>query len=61
MVNKVATYIKEAVIEMKKVNWPSKKQTIHYTVIVIAMSVGLALFFTLLDNLFNKIIELIIK
>ncbi|KKW42928.1 MAG: Preprotein translocase, SecE subunit [Candidatus Magasanikbacteria bacterium GW2011_GWA2_56_11] len=57
---KLTTYFKEAVIEMKKVIWPSKKQTINYTVIVIALSVGIAVFFAVVDNLLNQVLELII-
>ena len=39
--------------EMKKVNWPSKKQTINYSTLVIGISVGMAVFFSLLDYIFN--------
>ncbi len=38
---------------MKKVAWPTKSQTINYSVMVIALSVGMALFFGLLDYIFN--------
>lgn len=56
----LTNYLREAVIEMKKVIWPSRQQTLTYTIIVIVMSVGLAAFFTVLDNFFNWVIELII-
>ncbi len=51
--NKVTNYFKEAVAEMKKVVWPTKKQTTNYTLIVISMSIGVALFFGILDYVFN--------
>ena len=57
---KLTTYFKEAFAEMKKVVWPTKKQTTTYTVVVLAMSIGLAAFFTGLDNVFNQIIDLLI-
>lgn len=56
----LTNYLREAVIELKKVIWPSRQQTLTYTIIVIVMSVGLAAFFTVLDNLFNWVIELLI-
>ncbi len=39
--------------EMKKVTWPTKNQTINYSALVIALSVGMAVFFGLLDYIFN--------
>jgi len=59
--NKLTRYLREARTEMKKVVWPTKKQTKTYTLIVIAMSVGVALFFGVLDYVFNLGLEQIIK
>lgn len=59
--NKIASYFKESVIEMKKVVWPTKKQTTTYTIIVIGMSLGIAIFFGILDYAFNIGLEQIIK
>ena len=53
LVKKLVTYIKDAIAEMKKVVWPTKKQTTNYTLIVIAMSIGVAVFFGILDYVFN--------
>ena len=39
--------------EMKKVNWPTKSQTINYSALVIGLSVGMAIFFGVLDYVFN--------
>ncbi|MEK7644068.1 MAG: preprotein translocase subunit SecE [Patescibacteria group bacterium] len=61
LVAKLINYIKEATIEMKKVIWPTKKQTINYTVIVIAMSVGIAVFFSVLDKILGFGLNTIIK
>lgn len=60
MINAIKNYFVGAYIEMKKVTWPTKQQTINYSILVIAMSVGLALFFTLLDYIFNTGITLFI-
>ena len=50
---KLVTYIKDSISELKKVSWPTKKQAIAYTIIVVAMSFGMAILFALLDQLFS--------
>ncbi len=52
--NKLTTYFKESVIELKKVTWPTKKETYNYTLLVIGISIGIALFLGLLDYLFTQ-------
>ena len=48
--------------EMLKVTWPTKNQTFNYSLLVIAMSIGMAVFFAALDYIFNLgISQLIIK
>lgn len=51
--DKIIQYFKDSYAEMKKVTWPTKKQTINYSALVIAMSVGMAVFFSVLDYVFN--------
>ncbi|MFH1287027.1 MAG: preprotein translocase subunit SecE [Candidatus Magasanikbacteria bacterium] len=55
------TYIKEAYAEMRKVVWPTKKQTTTFSIVVIALTLGVALFFGVLDYIFNLGLEAIIK
>lgn len=50
-------YIKESQKELKKVNWPSRQQTVKYSVIVIVMSLGLAAFLGGVDFVFNYILN----
>jgi len=50
---KIKNYFVEAVQEMKKVVWPNKKQIKVYTLLVIGMSIGVAVFFAVLDYIFN--------
>lgn len=54
MLNAVKNYFVGSFQEMKKVTWPTKSQTINYSVMVIALSIGMALFFGLLDYIFNS-------
>ena len=46
---KLIQYLKDAVEEFKKVTWPTKKQVINYSLLVIAISVGLALYIGVID------------
>ena len=52
MFNKLANYIKETKIEMKGVKWPTRKQAVNYTLLVIGASVGVAIFLGAFDMLF---------
>ena len=62
MLTAIKNYFVGSYQEMKKVNWPTKNQTINYSVLVIVLSVGLALFFGVLDYAFNwGITELFLK
>ena len=59
--NKITEYFKGSISEMKKVVWPTKKQTTTYTLIVIGMSIGVAIFFGLLDYIFSLGLSKLIK
>lgn len=60
IVETVKNYFVGAFAEMKKVSWPTKKQTVNYSLMVIGLSVGLAAFFGVLDYVFNLGIEKLI-
>ena len=61
MIKKIITYFKNAKHELKKVVWPTKKQAINYTLLVIGISLGVAIFLGILDFVFFRIITLIIS
>lgn len=54
---KIFDFIIEAKAELMKVNWPTKKQTLNYTLIIIAVSVVISLFLGSLDYLFGGILK----
>ena len=58
--NKLTTYLKESVEEMKKVTWPTKKETYHYTLLIIGISLVMSLFLGLLDQVFSLGIQAIV-
>ncbi len=60
IVNKIKSFpnfLREVILEMKKVNWPTKKETIKYTLIVVLVSFVIAAFLGGLDYLFSTIIN----
>ena len=57
---KLIAYFQEAFHELKKITWPTKKETANYTILVLAVSAGLAAFLGGLDFLFNKILQAVI-
>jgi preprotein translocase subunit SecE len=57
MSNKIANFFLEAKAELQKVNWPSRKQTINYTLAVIGISLSVAIFLGGLDYLFSHILK----
>ena len=61
MSNKLVDYIKGATEEMKKVTWPTKKETYNYTLLVIGISLAIAAFLGALDYIFTWILEFVIK
>lgn len=59
--NKLLNYIKASIEEMKKVVWPTKKETYNYTLLVIGISLLVAAFLGALDYIFSFGLEIIIK
>ena len=51
--NSIKNYLTGSYAEMRKVSWPNKKQTTNYSMLVIGLSVGMALFFAVLDYVFS--------
>ncbi len=54
-----AKFIGEVVNELKKVTWPTREETIKYTVAVIIISLAVAFFIGGLDFVFLKISSLL--
>ncbi len=61
MLKKITTYIKDSQGELKKVVWPSKKETRNHTLLVIGISLGVAIFLGAVDFFFNFILEKIVR
>ena len=59
--NKLATYLKGSAEEMKKVTWPTKKETKNYTLLVVGISLAVAAFLGTLDYIFTFALELFLS
>ena len=53
MFDRFVTFLKEAKVELKKVTWPTREETIRYTVMVIVVSGVVALFLGGIDYVFQ--------
>jgi len=58
---KIVSFLKEVRVELKKVNWPTRNETIKLTLIVIIVTAGVAAFLGGLDFVFNQLIQTLIK
>ena len=54
---KLIIFLKEVKVELKKVNWPTRQETIKYSLMVVGASAVIAFFLGGLDFLFTIIIN----
>jgi len=60
MINQLVTYLKSSVEELKKVIWPSPKQTLRLTAVVIIFSLVLATLIGIFGYLFQTLLQQVI-
>ena len=58
--NAIVRYFRETRLELGKVSWPTREEAINLTLIVLAVTVGMAAFLGVLDFGFTKLFELIV-
>ena len=56
---RMKNYFKELFSEIKKITWPTPKQTLHNTLVVIGAMVLVGIFVFLLDTAFSEVVELL--
>jgi preprotein translocase subunit SecE len=59
--NKIINFIKEAIAELKKVIWPSRKELKNSTIVVVFTIIIASVFIGLIDLIFTKILTLFMK
>ena len=58
--NRVATYLKETRAELKHVSWPTRKQAMWFTGLVVVISLVIAAYLGLFDLAFRTLLELVV-
>jgi len=58
--NKITIIFRETVGELKKVNWPTRREAMNLTGIVLLVVLGMTAFLGLLDYLFTEVFALIL-
>ena len=54
-------FIQEVKQEAFKVTWPTKKETLQGTLMVVAMAIVASIFFLLLDQVLKFLLEILLK
>lgn len=58
---KLFKYLRESKEELQKVTWPTQKETIRYSILVVVISLLLALYFGVVDQLLNIGLEKLLE
>ena len=58
---KTAQFLREVKVELKKVTWPSRKQTIGSTAVVIALVMIISLFLRVVDFGISSLIRIVLQ
>jgi preprotein translocase subunit SecE len=57
---KFVEYLKETKGELKHVNWPTKKETMYYTLLVIVLSIVIGYYLGVFDFIFAQALQKIL-
>jgi preprotein translocase subunit SecE len=55
--NKIGVFLTEVRQELKKVTWPTRKETIRFTLMVVFISLGVAFFLGAADFVFTWLLN----
>jgi preprotein translocase subunit SecE len=56
----ITDYLKGTKAELRQVSWPTRKQAVNFTIIVIAVALVMAAFLGFFDFIFTLVLEQII-
>lgn len=57
---RIIEYFKGVITELKKVSWPTRKEAVRFTIVVVSLSLVFAVFIGALDTLFTYLIQKIL-
>jgi len=60
MTEKIKNFLLDTRQELRRVNWPTREETIKFTLFVVGLSLGVAAFIGILDFGFLTILEKVI-
>ena len=58
---RIGKFLGEVRIELKKVNWPTKREFTVFTGIVLSAVIVIGIFFWVMDSIFLAILQLVIR
>jgi len=58
--SQITNYLKDTAAELKRVSWPTNKQNVIYTVLVVGISIVVAIYIGVFDFLFSKALNWLI-
>ena len=61
MILRAKEFLSDVVVEVKKVTWPSKKEAIGGTMVVLVLVFIMAIYLGLVDTILSKIVESLIR
>ena len=61
MLQKIQAFFQEVSVELKKVSWPTRQQTMNATGVVIAVSFVVAFFLGIVDIVLARVVGSIMK
>ncbi len=59
--NFIQRYIRETLGELRKVSWPTKRETINLSVVVLVVLTGMAAFMGILDSLLTRLVAILVQ
>jgi len=60
MLSRLKNYLQESWTELRRVNWPTRKESISLTLAVIAFSIIIMVFLGILDGIFGYLIKVFV-
>ena len=61
MLQKIQAFFQEVSVELRKVSWPTRQQTVNATVVVIVVASIVAFFLGIVDMVLGKLVSAIMN
>lgn len=61
MLDRIKTFLQDAHVEFRHINWPTRAEAVRLTTVVIGISLGLAAFLGFFDFIFTYLLKLLVE